>query len=111
MDRKKTISIVPTAPRLATANCCSGATKAPAIWSRFERAAVAWLHKERKVPAGLKIVDWKPETETFGLFGWLFQSLAGAIGTSAERISGLVGQISATLKLDGLVSVWHPASS
>jgi protease-4 len=76
-----------------------------------ERAAVAWLHKERKVPAGLKIVDWKPETETFGLFGWLFQSLAGAIGTSAERISGLVGQISATLKLDGLVSVWHPASS
>ena len=76
-----------------------------------ERAAVAWLHKERKVPAGLKIVDWKPETETFGLFGWLFQSLAGAIGISAERISGLVGQISATLKLDGLVSVWHPASS
>ena len=76
-----------------------------------ERSAVAWLHKERKVPAGLKIVDWKPETETFGLFGWLFQSLAGAVGISAERISGLVSQISATLKLDGLVSVWHPASS
>ena len=76
-----------------------------------ERSAVAWLHKERKVPAGLKIVDWKLETETFGLFGWLFQSLAGAVGISAERISGLVSQISATLKLDGLVSVWHPASS
>jgi protease-4 len=76
-----------------------------------ERSAVAWLHKERKVPAGLKIVDWKPETETFGLFGWLFQSLAGAVGISAERISGLVSQISATLTLDGLVSVWHPASS
>jgi protease IV len=76
-----------------------------------ERSAVAWLHKERKVPAGLKIVEWKLETETFGLFGWLFQSLAGAVGISAERISGLVSQISATLKLDGLVSVWHPASS
>ena len=75
-----------------------------------EKAAVAWLHKERKVPSGLKIVDWKPETESSGLFGWLFQSLAGAIGISAERISGLVGQVSATLKLDGLVSVWHPAS-
>jgi protease-4 len=76
-----------------------------------EKAAVAWLHKERKVPSGLKIVDWKPETESAGLFGWLFQSLAGAIGISAERITGLVGQISTTLKLDGLVSVWHPASS
>jgi protease-4 len=75
-----------------------------------EKAAVSWLRKERKVPSDLKIVDWKPETESSGLFGWLFQSLAAAIGISAEQIMGLAGQISATLKLDGLVSVWHPAS-
>lgn len=75
-----------------------------------EKAAVIWLRKERKVPSGLKIVDWKPETESSGLFGWLFQSLAATIGISAEQIMGLAGQISATLKLDGLVSVWHPAS-
>jgi protease IV len=73
-----------------------------------EKAAMSWLTKERKVPAGLKIVDWRPTQESAGLFGWLFQSLAASIGLSAERIAGLAGQISATLKLDGLVSVWHP---
>jgi protease-4 len=73
-----------------------------------EKAAMTWLTKERKVSAGLKIVDWKPTQESAGLFGWLFQSLAASIGLSAERIAGIAGQISATLKLDGLVSVWHP---
>jgi protease-4 len=76
-----------------------------------ERAAISWLTKEGKVPAGLKIVDWKPTQESAGLFGWLFQSLAASIGLSAERIAGIAGQISATLKLDGLVSVWHPAGN
>ena len=46
-----------------------------------EKAAMSWLTKERKVPAGLKIVDWKPTEESTGLFGWLFQSLAASIGT------------------------------
>jgi len=76
-----------------------------------ERAAMSWLTKEGKVPAGLKIVDWKPTQESAGLFGWLFQSLAASIGLSAERIAGIAGQISATLKLDGLVSVWHPVAN
>ncbi len=76
-----------------------------------EKAAMSWLTKERDVTSGLKIVDWKPATESSGLFGWLFQSLAASIGLSAEKISGFASQISATLKLDGLVSVWHPASN
>jgi protease-4 len=76
-----------------------------------ERAAMSWLTKEGKVPAGLKIVDWKSTQESAGLFGWLFQSLAASIGLSAERIAGIAGQISATLKLDGLVSVWHPVAN
>ncbi len=76
-----------------------------------ERAAMSWLTKEGKVPAGLKIVDWKPTQESAGLFGWLFQSLAASIGLSVERIAGIAGQISATLKLDGLVSVWHPVAN
>jgi protease IV len=76
-----------------------------------EKAAMNWLTRERQVPAGLKIVDWKPTQESAGLFGWLFQSLAASIGLSADRIAGLAGQISATLKLDGLVSVWHPAAN
>jgi hypothetical protein len=36
--------------------------------------------------------------------------MASSIGLSAERIAGIAGEISATLKLDGMVSVWHPAS-
>jgi protease-4 len=74
-----------------------------------EKAAIAWLTKERKLEKGLKVVDWKPEPESSGLFGWLFQSVASALGVSAEEIARLIGQISSTLKLDGLVSVWHPA--
>jgi len=74
-----------------------------------ERAAIDWLTKERQVPKGLKVVDWQPESESAGLFGWLFQSLAGAFGFSTEKLPGLAGQIFSTLKLDGLVSVWHPA--
>jgi protease-4 len=76
-----------------------------------EKVAMSWLSKERNVPSGLKIVDWKPVAESSGLFGWLFQSFAGAIGVSAERIASFAGQISDTLMLDGLVSVWHPASN
>ncbi len=76
-----------------------------------EKAAMTWLSKERNVPAGLKVVDWKPAADISGWFGWLSQTLATAFGLSAERFAGLIGQISATLKLDGLVSVWHPASN
>jgi protease-4 len=76
-----------------------------------EKAAVNWLTKQRKVPSGLKIVDWKPKEESSGLFGWLVQSVAGLIGVDAAHFAGIARQISATLKLDGLVSVWHPASN
>jgi protease-4 len=76
-----------------------------------EKAATTWLTRERNVPAGLRIVDWKPAQESSGLFGWLLQSLAASIGISAETIGSVASQISATLKLDGLVSVWHPAAN
>ena len=76
-----------------------------------EKAAMDWLDQGTQRPSGLKIVDWKPEEESSGLFGWFFKSMAASIGLSAERIADIAGQISATLKLDGLVSVWHPASN
>ncbi|HSD93594.1 MAG TPA: signal peptide peptidase SppA [Methyloceanibacter sp.] len=76
-----------------------------------ERAALAWLVKQRNVPAGLKVVDWKPAEESSGLFGWLTQSLAASLGISVEKIGSIAGQISDTLQLDGLVSVWHPAAN
>ena len=75
-----------------------------------EKAAMNWLTKERNVPRGLKIVDWKPARERSSLSGWLFQSLAETIGLSADQMTSLASRISASLKLDGLVSVWHPPS-
>ena len=76
-----------------------------------EKAAMSWLAKERDVPKGLKVVDWKPAEESSGWFGWLSGALGAVFGVSAETLASLFGQISSTLKLDGLVSVWHPASS
>jgi protease IV len=76
-----------------------------------EKVARSWLAKERNVPSGLKVVDWKPAEESSGWFGWLSEALGAVFGLSAERLAGLFGQISSTLKLDGLVSVWHPASN
>jgi protease-4 len=76
-----------------------------------ERAALRWLSKERNVPAGLKIVEWKPKAESSGLFGWLFESATKIFGISGSKIAALLSQASTTLKLDGLVSVWHPASN
>ena len=75
-----------------------------------EETAMSWLRTERDVPAGLNVVDWKPKAESGGLFGWLIRSMADAFGISTGTIAGLVGQVMSTLKLDGLVSVWHPNS-
>lgn len=75
-----------------------------------ERAALSWLNKERGVPAGLKVLQWQPKEESTGLFGWLLDSGASIFGLSGSKIAALLGQASATLELDGLVSVWHPAS-
>ena len=76
-----------------------------------ERAAMSWLSKERNVPSSLKIIEWKPRAESSGWLGLLFESMAGKFGISVSGIAALLGQTSATLELDGLVSVWHPASN
>ena len=76
-----------------------------------ERAAMRWLNEEREIPSSLKVVEWKPTAESSGLYGWLFESMAGKFGISVSGIAALLGQASATLKLDGLVSVWHPAAN
>jgi protease IV len=76
-----------------------------------EKAAMEWLTKQRNVTSGLKIVDWKPKVESSGLFGWFFKSVASSAGIPAEKIAVLTGEISDTLQLDGLISVWHPAAN
>jgi protease IV len=76
-----------------------------------EREALRWLSKERDVPVGLKVVEWKPKEESSSLLGWFFDSAAQIFGLSGSKIAALLGEATATLKLDGLVSVWHPASN
>ncbi len=76
-----------------------------------ERAAKTWLQSKRDVTTGLSIVDWKPKTEEGGALSWLFGSIASAAGLPAQKILAWLGETSAVLKLDGLVSLWHPAGS
>ena len=76
-----------------------------------ERAAKRWLQKERDVTPGLSVIEWKPKSESGGIWGWLFGSIASGIGISVDNFVSLFGQVSEGLRLDGLVSLWHPAGS
>jgi protease-4 len=76
-----------------------------------EKAAKKWLRQERNVAPGLSIVDWKPRAESGGILSWLFGSMASSLGVPADKLVSLFGQVSEGLRLDGLVSLWHPAGS
>ena len=76
-----------------------------------EKEAKRWLQKERNVAPGLSVVDWKPRAESEGILSWLFGSIATELGISADKLVSLFGQVSEGLRLDGLVSLWHPAES
>ena len=76
-----------------------------------EKDAKRWLQKERAVTPGLSVVEWKPKTESSGALSWLFGPIASGLGISAANFVSLFGQVSEGLRLDGLVSLWHPASS
>jgi protease IV len=76
-----------------------------------EKDAKRWLQKERDVTPGLSVVEWKPKTESSGVLSWLFGSIGSLLGISAANFVSLFGQVSEGLRLDGLVSLWHPAGS
>jgi protease-4 len=76
-----------------------------------ERAAKRWLQQEREITPGLSVVEWKPRTESGGILGWLFGSIASSLGIAVGNFASLFGQVSEGLRLDGLVSLWHPAGS
>ena len=76
-----------------------------------EKDAKRWLQKERAVTPGLSVVEWKPKTESGGALSWLFGSIGSLLGISAANFASLFGQVSEGLRLDGLVSLWHPAES
>ncbi len=78
-----------------------------------EPEAVRWLEQERKVGKDLRIVDWRParssdwplSTFSEAAFGGIVETVRGATRAALEEV-GL-----ATIRLDGLVSVWHPGKT
>src|SRR6476619_5772761 len=74
-----------------------------------EKEAKRWLQKERNVAPGLSVVDWKPRAESEGILSWLFGSIAYGLAVPADKFASLFGQVSEGLRLDGLLSLWHPA--
>ena len=75
-----------------------------------ERQAVAWLEKERNVPAKLPVKDWKPKAEG-GLKLWsslgTAADLAGFDGLAARLRA--VGDEATALGQGGLLALWRPA--
>jgi protease-4 len=78
-----------------------------------EAEAVRWLEEERKVAKNLRIVDWRPTRSS----DWPFASLSEAFTWSTgEAVRGAVRATLeetglSSIRLDGLVSVWHPAKN
>jgi protease-4 len=75
-----------------------------------EAEVVKYLEDQRGVPKGLKIVDWKVSRDSdWGLLRVAAYTLARASGiTTIDEIGRLLSHDRwASLRLDGLVSVWH----
>lgn len=80
-----------------------------------EAEAVHWLETSRNVSKDLKVVDWKPDTDS--AWGALTGGASRAAGTAlVHALGGLVNLVAlpanmGRLGLDGLVSVWQPAEN
>ncbi len=81
-----------------------------------ERAAIAWLEKEKKIDPGTPVRDFRLR-DRFGDLPFLRTAaltlLDGVgLGSLAERLDGL-GAIQAIerLNLDGLLALWHPPAA
>jgi protease IV len=80
-----------------------------------EKTALAWLTKEKHVPAGIPVQDYSLQPR-FGdlsflhVAAWTFQAVG--LSAVARRIetSGAV-QALERLNLDGLLALWHPPTS
>ncbi len=72
-----------------------------------ERTAVTWLERERRVPEKLEIRDYRPRRDRLpGFLDVAVASIGERIGLPASWLPQLT---SGEARLDGLVSVWHPA--
>jgi protease-4 len=80
-----------------------------------EKAALAWLEAEKKVPATTPVRDYElqPRFSEFSflhLAAWSFQAMGlNAIARQLDEWGGM--QAIERLNLDGLLALWHPASA
>ncbi|MGA7017008.1 MAG: signal peptide peptidase SppA [Pseudolabrys sp.] len=80
-----------------------------------EKAALAWLEKEKKVPANTPVRDYSlqprfSELSFLHLAAWTFEAMG--LSASAHRIEEWGGvQAIERLNLDGLLALWHPPAS
>jgi len=75
-----------------------------------EPEVVQYLEDQRGVPKGLKIVDWKPRRDSdWGLLRVASRALAYVTGMRAfDELAKIVSDDRiASLRLDGLLSIWH----
>jgi protease IV len=75
-----------------------------------EAEAVKHLEEKRGVPKGLKVVDWKVSRDSdWSLVRLVTAALARSTGIAAlDQLSHALGDDRlSSLRLDGLVSVWH----
>jgi protease-4 len=75
-----------------------------------EPEVVRYLEEQRGVPKRLKIVDWKASRDSdWSLVRLATQALARATGISAlEQVAHVLGSDRlSSLRLDGLLSIWH----
>jgi protease-4 len=80
-----------------------------------EKTALAWLEKEKKVPASTLVRDYSLEPR-FGEFSflhvaaWTFQAVG--LSAVAQRLEEWgAAQAVERLNLDGLLALWHPPSA
>jgi protease-4 len=75
-----------------------------------EPEVVKYLEDQRSVPKGLRIVDWKVSRDSdWSLVRLATRALARATGISAlDQLVHVVGEDRlVSLRLDGLLSIWH----
>ena len=79
-----------------------------------EKTALAWLEKEKNVPANTPVRDYslEPRFSEFSFLhvaSWTFQAIG--LSAIAQRVEAW-GAVQAVerLNLDGLLALWHPAS-
>ncbi len=80
-----------------------------------EKTALAWLEKEKKIPASTPVRDYSleprfSELSFLHVAAWTFEAVGlSAVAHQIEAWAGV--QAVERLNLDGLLALWHPASA